>query len=193
MAVPGLVFAIGLVFVITLLVRHRLIAALLAIAAIVGLYWAMFTVPGPVAGDFDFIGAAQVTFPSDFVSGLLVPGGWWHRAGFLAMGLGLVGIAAAIHPRLDARKSWTPVAGSVGLVVAGCRSGRVRRADALVRGGERRSMASGARGARFRTRGRHRFDRGHGVDRPRPQPRGGSRPRAASAGGAGPASACCSR
>ncbi|HJR71373.1 MAG TPA: hypothetical protein VKA43_15120 [Gammaproteobacteria bacterium] len=122
MAVPGLVFAIGLVFVITLLVRHRLIAALLAIAAIVGLVWFMFTVPGPVAGALDFLGAAQVTLPSDFVSGLLVPGGWWHRAGFLAIGLGLVGIAAAIHPRLDERKSWTPVAGSVALVVAGVAS-----------------------------------------------------------------------
>ena len=35
------------------------------------------------------------------------------------MGLGLVGIAAAIHPRLDARKSWAPAAGSVGLVIVG--------------------------------------------------------------------------
>jgi hypothetical protein len=117
--VPGLAFAIGLVFVITLLVRHRLIAALLAIAAIVGVYWAMFTVPGTFAGYFDFLGVGQVGFPSDFVPVLLVPGGWLHRAGFLLAGLGLVGIAAAIHPRLDARKSWTPVAGSVGLVVAG--------------------------------------------------------------------------
>jgi ABC-type transport system involved in multi-copper enzyme maturation permease subunit len=119
MAVPGLAFAIGLVFVITLLVRHRLIAALVAIAAIVGVYWAMFTVPGTVAGYFDFLGVAQVAFPSDFTPGFLVPGGWLHRAGYLAMGLGLVGIAAAIHPRLDARKSWAPAAGSVGLVVAG--------------------------------------------------------------------------
>lgn len=122
MAVPGLVFAIGLVFVITLLVRHRLIAALLAIAGIVSLVWFMFNVPGPVAGALDFLGVAQVTLPSDFVSGLLVPGGWWHRVGFLAIGLGLVGIAAAIHPRLDARKSWTPVASSVALVVVGAAS-----------------------------------------------------------------------
>ncbi len=119
MAVPGLVFAIGLVFVITLLVRHRLIAALLAIAAIVGVYWAMFTVPGNIAGYFDFLGIAQAAFPSDFMPGLFVPGGWLHRAGVLAIGLGLVGIAAAIHPRLDARKSWVPAAASVGLVAAG--------------------------------------------------------------------------
>jgi ABC-type transport system involved in multi-copper enzyme maturation permease subunit len=119
MAVPSLAFAIGLVFVITLLVRHRLIAALLAIAAIVGLYWAMFTTPSTVAGYFDFLGVGQVVFPSDFVPGLLVPGGWWHRIGVLAIGFGLVGVAAAIHPRLDARKSWAPAAGSAGLIVAG--------------------------------------------------------------------------
>jgi hypothetical protein len=122
MAVPGLAFAIGLVFVITLLVRHRLIAALLAIAAIVGLYWGMFTVPGTVAPYFDFLGVGQAAFPSDFVPGLLLPGGWLQRGGFLAIAFGLVGIAAAIHPRLDARKSWTPVAASAALVVAGLAS-----------------------------------------------------------------------
>jgi ABC-type transport system involved in multi-copper enzyme maturation permease subunit len=119
MAVPGLAFAIGLVFVITLLVRHRLIAALLAIAAIVGLFWGLSTLPSTLAPYIDFLGAAQVVFPSDLVPGLLLPGGWWHRAGFLAIGLGLVGVAAAIHPRLDARKSWAPLAGSGALVVAG--------------------------------------------------------------------------
>lgn len=119
MAVPALAFAIGLVFVITLLVRHRLIAALLAIATIVGLYWAMFTVPGTFAGYFDFLGVSTAAFPSDFVPALLVPGGWLHRAGVLAIGLGLVGIAASIHPRLDVRKSWTHIGASAALAVAG--------------------------------------------------------------------------
>ena len=119
MAVPGLVFAIGLVFVITLLVRHRLIAALLSIAAIVGLYWCMFTVPGTVGGYFDFLGARRWRFLriSCRHSCCRAAGGIGWAV--LAMGLGLVGIAAAIHPRLDARKSWTPVAGSVALVVVG--------------------------------------------------------------------------
>lgn len=121
-AVPGLMFAIGLVFLITLLVRHRLIAALLAIAAIVGLAWAWFTMPGTLSPYFDFLGIGQVTFPSDFVPGLLLPGSWLQRLGVLAMGLGFVGIAAAIHPRLDGRKSWAPMAGSAALVVAGVAS-----------------------------------------------------------------------
>ncbi len=118
-AIPGLAFAIGLVFVITLLVRHRLIAALLSIAAIIGLYWALFSVPSTLAAYFDFFGMGQIVFPSDFVPGLMVPGGWLHRAGVLLVALGLVGIAAAIHPRLDARKSWTPLGASAALVVAG--------------------------------------------------------------------------
>jgi hypothetical protein len=119
MAVPAVVLVIGLVFVITLLVRHRLIAALLSVAAIVGLYWALFTTPSTVASYADFLGMGQVAFPSDFVPGLLLPGGWLHRGGVLAIGLGLVGIAAAIHPRLDERRSWVPAAGSAALVVAG--------------------------------------------------------------------------
>jgi ABC-type transport system involved in multi-copper enzyme maturation permease subunit len=119
MAAPALAFAIGLVFVVTLLVRHRLVAALLSIAAIVGLYWSWFSVPTTLAGYFDFLGVGQVTFPTDFVPAMLVPGGLWQRIGVLAIGLGLVGIAAAIHPRLDARKSWTPVAGAGALVAVG--------------------------------------------------------------------------
>jgi ABC-type transport system involved in multi-copper enzyme maturation permease subunit len=122
MAVPGLAFAIALVFVITLLVRHRLVAALLAIAALVGLYWGMFTVPGTVAPYFDFLGVSQAAFPSDFVPGFLLPSGWLQRAGVLAIAFGLVGVAAAIHPRLDARRSWTPVAASAALVVVGLAS-----------------------------------------------------------------------
>src|SRR5690606_5493369 len=41
MAIPALAFAIALVFVITLAVRHRLLAALISIAAIAGLMWAL--------------------------------------------------------------------------------------------------------------------------------------------------------
>lgn len=119
MAAPAIAFAVGLVFLITLLVRHRLVAALLSMAAIIGLYWAMFTTPSTHAVYFDFLGVGQIAFPSDFVPGFLVAGGWWHRIGVLAMGLGFLGIAAAIHPRLDARKSWAPAAGSAALIVGG--------------------------------------------------------------------------
>jgi len=119
MAVPAIAFAIGLVFAVTLLVRHRLIAALLSIAAIVGLYWVMFTVPGGFVPLVDYIGVAQVDFPSDIVPGLVQPGGALQRVGVFVLAIGLLGIAAAIHPRLDGRQRFGPAAGSVALVLAG--------------------------------------------------------------------------
>jgi hypothetical protein len=119
MAVPAITFAIGLVFLITLLVRHRLIAALVTIAAIVGVYWGLFAVPGPIATYFDYLGVAQQAFPSDIVPTMAVPGGFLQRFGVLLLGLGLVGLAAAIHPRLDGQFRLRPALGSAGLAVAG--------------------------------------------------------------------------
>jgi ABC-type transport system involved in multi-copper enzyme maturation permease subunit len=119
MAVPAITFAIGLVFLVTLLVRHRLIAALVTVAAVVGLYWALFTVAGPNLNFFDYLGSAQQEFPSDIVPSVSLPGGFLHRFGFLVLGLGLVGFAAVIHPRLDGRDRVRPALGSAGLVAVG--------------------------------------------------------------------------
>lgn len=119
MAVPAITFAIGLVFVITLLVRHRLIAALVTIAAIVALYWVFFTVPGPYIPFFDYLGSAQQEFPTDIVPKISLPGGFLQRFGFLAVGLGLVGLAAVVHPRLDGQSRLKPALASVALVIAG--------------------------------------------------------------------------
>lgn len=119
MALPAVAFAIGLVFVITLLVRHRLVAALLSIAAVVGLYWMLFTVSATFAPLVDFLGVGEVSFPSDIVPQLAAAGGWLQRIGVLVIAIGLVGIAAAIHPRLDGRERWRPAAGSAVLLLAG--------------------------------------------------------------------------
>ena len=142
MAVPGLVFAIGLVFVITLLVRHRLIAALLAIAAIVGLYWAYVHGAGYRRRVF--------RFPR-------------HRSGDVSLGLraGTPGAGRLVASRRLSRdrsrfgrhRSRHPSAARCAQVVGSrrglgrarrrrFRGGRVRRADALVRGGARGAMAS---------------------------------------------------
>jgi hypothetical protein len=119
MAVPAITFAIGLVFAVTLLVRHRLIAAVIMLAAIVGLYWMGFTVAGPYATYFDYIGFAQQEFPTDIVPSISVPGGFLQRLGVLVIGLGLVGVAAAIHPRIDGQARQRPILISSALVVAG--------------------------------------------------------------------------
>ena len=101
MALPGFAFCFALVFLITLLVRHRLVSALLCIAVLVGMYWATVELPAPAVPFFDYLGLTQMTFPSDLVTEIIRPGGWLQRIGVIIIALGLVGIAAAIHPRLD--------------------------------------------------------------------------------------------
>ncbi|HLB31024.1 MAG TPA: hypothetical protein VJN91_05800, partial [Gammaproteobacteria bacterium] len=101
LAFPALAFNFALVFVITLLVRHRLIAALLSVALLAGMYWATVTWPAIRAPYVDFLGMTMVDFPSDIVPSMLRPEGWLQRAGYLVIAVGLVGIAAVIHPRLD--------------------------------------------------------------------------------------------
>ena len=119
MAIPAVAFAVGLVFFITLLVRNRLVAALVAIGAIVGIYWVMFSVDGPYIPYADLTGIGQVTWPTDIVTSVSAPGGWIQRFGVLVLGIGLLGIAAVIHPRLDGRAKLVPAAISVALLVVG--------------------------------------------------------------------------
>lgn len=119
MAVPAIAFAIALVFVITLLVRHRLLAALISIAAIVGVYWALFTIPVIYAPFVDFLGMTSAGTPSDIVPVLAMPDAGAQRLGILLVALGLVGIAAVIHPRLDGGRRGRPAAASLALVLVG--------------------------------------------------------------------------
>ena len=119
MAIPAIAFAVGLVFFITLLLRNRLVAALAAIGAIVGIYWVMFSVDGPYIPYADITGIGQASWPTDIVTRVSAPGGWIQRLGVLVIGLGLLGIAAVIHPRLDGRARLKPAAISIVLLVVG--------------------------------------------------------------------------
>lgn len=119
MAVPAIAFAIASVFVITLLVRHRLLAALISIGAIVALYWALFSVPTSHSAFFDYAGTTWAGMPSDLVPAMMVPGGMLHRIGFLVLALGLLGVAAAIHPRLDGSRRLQPAAAALALAAVG--------------------------------------------------------------------------
>lgn len=101
MAFPGFAFCFALVFLITLLVRQRLVAALLCIAILAGFYWLTIELPAPAVPFLDYLGLTQMTFPSDLVTEAVRPGGWLQRLGVFIVALGLVGVAAAIHPRLD--------------------------------------------------------------------------------------------
>ena len=119
MAVPGFAFCFGLVFLVTLLVRHRLVAALVCIAILVGLYWAAIESPAPLQSFFDYLGMYQTIFPSDLVTVLTRPGGWMQRGGVLVIALALVGLASAIHPRLDGGNRRRICAVSVIVLAAG--------------------------------------------------------------------------
>lgn len=119
MGIPAIAFGVALVFFITLLVRHRLVAAVLSVGAIVGVYAALFTIPSTYGAYVDFIGSLSVGFPSDLVPGLTVPGGWIQRFGILVAALGLLGFAVVLHPRLDGGERWRPMAVAGGLLVIG--------------------------------------------------------------------------
>jgi hypothetical protein len=119
MAVPAVALSVGLVFFITLLVRNRLIAALVAIGAIIGIYWVMFTVEAPYVPYVDVIGISQMAWPTDIVPGMSYAGGWVQRVGMFVLGIGLLGAASVIHPRLDGRARRKPAAISVALLVIG--------------------------------------------------------------------------
>ena len=54
-----------------------------------------------VQNSCDFFGVLQLTFPSDITGSLLKSGGILHRAAILLASLGILGICAAVHPRLD--------------------------------------------------------------------------------------------
>ncbi|HVQ27691.1 MAG TPA: hypothetical protein VMV01_21040, partial [Planctomycetota bacterium] len=120
MAIPGYVFTIGLIFLLTLLVRHRLIAALVSFAAlallfVAGIWW----MPFYASAFTDITGGYAVGFPSDILPGVVTALGSLQRIGYLVLGLGLLVLAAAIHPRRDDSRRGLVAAVGGGLLVAG--------------------------------------------------------------------------
>jgi len=101
MILPAFAFTLGLVFLVTLLVRHRGLAAVLLIGLVVGMYAILFITPIWLIPMVDFTGAYTAPFPSDIVSKILDWPSFLQRAGVLLAGLALVFLAAALHPRRD--------------------------------------------------------------------------------------------
>ncbi|MCC6201435.1 MAG: hypothetical protein IT494_00345 [Gammaproteobacteria bacterium] len=120
MAIPALAFGFALVFVITLLVRHRLLAAVLSLAALYGLFAALVIAGPGTAALVDYIGIAQLGATSDFVPAIARDlWAWLQRVGVLLVAFGLIGIAAAIHPRLDDGRRAIRFAAGTAVVIAG--------------------------------------------------------------------------
>jgi hypothetical protein len=102
MSLPALAFAISLTFLLTLLVRNRLVAAILIIVLLGGsLYVSVGILPISYATSFDFLGVFGSDFPTDIASNMTELVAWIQRLAVLLVALGILGLSAAVHPRLD--------------------------------------------------------------------------------------------
>ena len=93
MCVPAFTWALGLTYLVTLLVRHRLVAAVLTIGILVAIIWGTLQMPPIWAVFFDIAGFATVLFPSDILPGMVDIIGALQRLGVFLSGLGLLGFA----------------------------------------------------------------------------------------------------
>ncbi len=101
MALPAFGFTIAMVQLVAVAVRHRLAAAVVAIAILAALVVATVRTPLAWSPLFDFTGAYVVEFPSDLLPRIAAGSAWLHRLGTAVAMLGLLVVAAALHPRLD--------------------------------------------------------------------------------------------
>src|SRR3569833_550606 len=119
MAMPCIAVALALVFAVTLIVRHRLLAAFISIALLLGARAAVYTVTMAQAHWGDFFGTTLAPFESDIVPVLVAPGGWPQRVGIFALALAYLALAVAVHPRLDGGARTRAAATSIVLVLLG--------------------------------------------------------------------------
>ena len=116
MAIPSFTLAIGLTFFLTILTRHRLVAALLALALLIALPGlSFFAIPLYLQPMFDLSGQFALPFQSDIVMSIIEGYGATQRLGVLLIGLAFLPFAAAIHPRKD--DSSRPVLAGIGVVL----------------------------------------------------------------------------
>ncbi len=101
MAIPAFTFIIGMVYLVTLLVRHRGLAAILLLIIMAGIYFANFKSQIWLAPATDMIGGFLSSFPSDMIPEVVNGEGLAHRIAILLLGLGFLWLAAGFHPRKD--------------------------------------------------------------------------------------------
>lgn len=101
-SLPGFCFSIALVFLVTLLVRNRVLATVVTIGILVGLFLGLYNLPIATYPFFDNFGSTiAMPFPTDLTSVFSTTEGLIHRLGFLLLSFAFIGFAVAIHPRLD--------------------------------------------------------------------------------------------
>ncbi|RLE31418.1 MAG: hypothetical protein DRJ61_11360, partial [Acidobacteria bacterium] len=101
MCLPAMAFGLALTYLVTLLVRNRLIAAVVTIGVLVGIIWASLKVSPVASVLLDVSGMYSVVFPSDILPAMVDLVGLLQRLGYLVAASGLLALAVAVHPRLD--------------------------------------------------------------------------------------------
>jgi len=119
MALPALAFTLALVFAVSLAVRNRLVASVLLLALLGGSMWLSFRIPVRLVPLLDLTGGFGLNFPSDLIPAIADGPGWLQRLGVLVAAVGLVALAAAIHPRLDGGSRGRTAMAAVALLVTG--------------------------------------------------------------------------
>jgi ABC-type transport system involved in multi-copper enzyme maturation permease subunit len=102
LTLPAFVFSISLVFLVTLLVKNRVLSAIISMGILGGMFAGITYLPIPTYpfwDNFGFTIASQLA--SDMTSVVTNTEGLLQRLGFLVLGLAFLGFSAAIHPRLD--------------------------------------------------------------------------------------------
>jgi len=135
MCIPGFTFMLGLVFLISSVVRHRLVTALAGMGALVGAWaagqWVLTLRDAPL---LDVTGGYATPFASDIVPIVITMDGALQRIGFLLVGISLLLFAVATHPRKDdgSRPMLSAVAAVFLLVGAGLNVQQVWKSRGIV-------------------------------------------------------------
>lgn len=119
MALPAFAFTLGLVFLVTLAVRRRAVSAVLVLGLLGLLFYASQKITVLWSPAVNLAGGFALGVPSDILRWGADPAGYVQRLGVLLVGVALVLVAAAIHPRPAAGSRRGPaLAGGAVLVLA---------------------------------------------------------------------------
>ncbi len=116
--VPAFAFVLALTYLVTLAVRHRGLATVVLLALLVGIGVAGLFLPiwlNPIA---DLPGTFGAGFPSEILP-VIAPVGWTQRLGVLLLAVALLGLASAIHPRIDDGSRSRRALASLGVLLLG--------------------------------------------------------------------------
>jgi ABC-type transport system involved in multi-copper enzyme maturation permease subunit len=118
--IPSYFFVLGLTFLMTMLLRNRLLAAVAVIGILIGIIVINFAfVPVYLMPAVDLTGGFSIPWPSAIIPMIADAQGLLQRIATIMAGLGMLWLAAALHPRRDdSSKAATAGAGAIMLVAA---------------------------------------------------------------------------